>query len=145
MYDVLPSFVLAFHGCDDAVAERVFAGHAALRTSRNEYDWLGHGIYFWENNPGRAWEWAKVLMRRGRPADRPVKKSAVIGAVIDLGHCLNLLDTQFIQRMQVGYKQLQAVHHQAGIPLPINKQVAGSDDLLLRFLDCAVVEMLHSI
>jgi len=63
MYDVLPSFVLGFHGCDEALAERVFAGKATLQASQNDYGWLGHGIYFWENNPERAMDYARLLKR----------------------------------------------------------------------------------
>ncbi|WP_246600218.1 hypothetical protein [Candidimonas humi] len=25
-----------------------------MKPSEQKYDWLGHGIYFWEGNPGRA-------------------------------------------------------------------------------------------
>ena len=42
----LPSFVLGYHGCDAALAEEVLAGREILRPSRNDYDWLGEGIYF---------------------------------------------------------------------------------------------------
>lgn len=54
MYRILPHFVLGYHGCDETVAQAVIAGHARLRPSENSYDWLGHGMYFWENNPARA-------------------------------------------------------------------------------------------
>ena len=54
MYEVLPSFVLGFHGCDRSVGENVLSGKTRLRKSSNDYDWLGNGIYFWENNPQRG-------------------------------------------------------------------------------------------
>ena len=53
------SFVLGYHGCDRKVGEAVLAGKKELKQSKNEHDWLGHGIYFWENNPQRALDWAK--------------------------------------------------------------------------------------
>jgi hypothetical protein len=40
-------FVLAYHGCDLAVGERLLDGDA-FKPSNNDYDWLGPGIYFWE-------------------------------------------------------------------------------------------------
>lgn len=32
-----------------------------MRSSDNDYDWLGPGIYFWENNPKRAIDYAHML------------------------------------------------------------------------------------
>ena len=56
-----------------------------MKPSENTYDWLGHGIYFWEHNYQRALEWAQQSPK--------VEHPAVIGAVIDLGYCLNLTDS----------------------------------------------------
>ena len=75
MYEKLPNLVIGFHGCTKNTHEKVLTFHEELRGSDNSYDWLGNGIYFWENNLVRAWEWAK--RRHGDDA-------AVIGAVIDL-------------------------------------------------------------
>ena len=44
MYD---RTIIAYHGCDRAVAERLLEGHR-FTPSQNDYDWLGRGIYFWE-------------------------------------------------------------------------------------------------
>jgi hypothetical protein len=41
------SFVLGFHGCDHLVAQRVVSGSTELLKSENDYEWLGHGAYFW--------------------------------------------------------------------------------------------------
>ncbi len=144
MYDVLPSFVLGFHGCDETLAERVFAGKTTLKASQNDYDWLGHGIYFWENNPRRALDYAKSLKQFPNRSKTRVNYPAVVGAVIDLGLCLNLLDAQFIRLMKESYKDLRIKHEQSGTELPVNKPVRGTKDLLLRHLDCAVIETLHS-
>ena len=51
--------VLGYHGCDKSVADRVLAGNETLRKSEKPYNWLGHGIYFWEHGPERAFEWAE--------------------------------------------------------------------------------------
>ena len=53
------AFVLGYHGCDMVTGEKVLAGKAHLRSSENDYDWLGSGIYFWENSARRALDWAK--------------------------------------------------------------------------------------
>jgi hypothetical protein len=44
-YEILPSFILGFHGTDKETAERILAGEEHLTASENEYDWLGHGIF----------------------------------------------------------------------------------------------------
>jgi hypothetical protein len=145
VYELLPSFVLGFHGCDRAIAEKVFAGKATLQASVNDYDWLGHGIYFWENNPRRALDYAKLLKRSPRRTKSRIRNPAVIGAVIDLGYCLNLLDAQFIRMARYAYADLKKIKQQAGREMPTNQTVKGGGDLLLRPLDCAVIETLHLI
>jgi hypothetical protein len=45
-------FVLAINGCDGAVVERLIAGES-FEPSDNNYDYLGHGIYFRESDPLR--------------------------------------------------------------------------------------------
>ena len=82
MYSNLPNFVLGFHGCDRAVYEKVINKNERLNPSKNDFDWLGHGVYFWENNPKRAFEYALEMQKR----TGIIKNVAVIGAVIDLGY-----------------------------------------------------------
>ena len=36
-----PTWVLGYHGCDREVGEAVLAGKTVLRTSENDWDWLG--------------------------------------------------------------------------------------------------------
>ena len=145
LYEVLPSFVLGFHGCDASVADKVFAGNSRLRKSENDYDWLGHGIYFWENNPQRALEYAHSIRDRPERTVGTVKSPAVVGAVIDLGRCLNLLDSSGINIVKDGYRHLKATMKESGEPLPKNRVPAGETEYLLRHLDCAVIEFVHTI
>lgn len=53
------NIIIGFHGCEKSIAERVIIGKTDLMPSDNMYDWLGGGIYFWENDPIRAFEFAK--------------------------------------------------------------------------------------
>jgi hypothetical protein len=86
MYASLPNFILGFHGCDQSVADDVINGKTTLVASQNDYDWLGHGIYFWENNPSRALEYAQVLRNNPERNNKSVvKEPAVLGVIIDLG------------------------------------------------------------
>lgn len=47
MYSTRSGLILGFHGCDSSLAQAVVAGNKDLRNSENNYDWLGHGVYFW--------------------------------------------------------------------------------------------------
>ena len=87
LYSRRSNLVIGFHGCDRSVVEKVIVGKTELIASTNDYDWLGSGIYFWENNEERAWQWAKELSKRSNSS---IKTPAVIGAVIDLGYCFDL-------------------------------------------------------
>ena len=75
------TLVLGYHGCEKEVAEKLVAKQKPFKPSTNKYDWLGHGIYFWEDSPQRAFEWATQ--------SKNIENPAVIGAVIDLGVCLS--------------------------------------------------------
>ena len=62
MYSKRSGLILGFHGCDKDVRDKIiFESGIVLEKSDNEYDWLGGGIYFWENNYQRAFEFAKYL------------------------------------------------------------------------------------
>lgn len=64
LYSRRSNLVIGFHGCDKSVVDAVVAGKTDLLSSTNDYDWLGNGIYFWENNEERAWQWAKDLAQK---------------------------------------------------------------------------------
>jgi hypothetical protein len=127
------------------VGEAVLAGKTELQSSNNTYDWLGHGIYFWEHNPTRAVEWAQLAQQRPRANRKKLSEPMAIGAVIDLGLCLNLLDARFLAQLPIAYEQLRALHSELGQPLPENRTLGSSNDPLLRHLDCAVIETLHQL
>lgn len=137
MYSKLPNLVLGFHGCEKKVADSVIRGESELNPSTNDYDWLGSGVYFWEQNYDRAMQWAVDSCRRhggGEPA--------VVGAVIDLGYCLNLTDSHYIDLLKTEYDLMKAEFEMLDLPMPVNK--GRTEDKLLRRLDCAVVEHLHA-
>ncbi|MCM1211582.1 MAG: hypothetical protein NC318_08255 [Blautia sp.] len=145
MYSNLPNLVLAFHGCDEETYKKVLYDHEPLLPSINSYDWLGNGIYFWENNFSRAQEWAESYCERDhkKHPDKEKKKPAVIGAVIALGYCLNLTDYGSASILKNGYDILSYELSLHGKRLPVNKNVGKNSDLLLRELDCAVIQRIH--
>jgi hypothetical protein len=129
------NFVLAYHGCDEAAARGLLDG-APFQASRNDYDWLGSGIYFWEANPQRGLDFARESMKR---RGTKIKRPTVIGAAIDLGTCLDLTTMDGIGMAQIGYRSLVANWTDAGKALPVNQ------DRLRRQLDCAVFQRVHEI
>lgn len=59
-YPAYRRLVNAYHSCDTRVAHDVMDRNGALSPSENDYDWLGHGIYFWEHGPARALKCAAI-------------------------------------------------------------------------------------
>lgn len=132
-----PGLILGFHGTDRSVVEKVVMQIDQLRASNNSWDWIGHGIYFWEYSASRAMEFAQMSSRRKHSS---IKRPAVIGAVLDLGYCLDLLDYGNLAMLKNVYDVVSSEQ----IILPRNRAMSGkTGDLLFRDLDCRVLERLH--
>ena len=138
MYPAKPGLLIGFHGCDETVRDDIIAGVMTLNPSQNKYDWLGNGIYFWENNYERALDYA-----RNPSGKRKFQSPAVLGAVIDLQYCLDLLDTAHLLHVKEAHGKFVQSAKVLGREIPINKLIGNSNDLLIRNLDCAVIESLH--
>jgi hypothetical protein len=140
MYSSLPHFYIGFHGCDKTVADAVVSQQVThLVSSKNQWDWLGSGVYFWEQNYYRALDWAKYLMMNPDmmpEGAKPIETPAAVGAIINLGRCLNLLDGQSIELVQGTYKQIKKIFEAAKFPLPTNKEKAHN-------LDCVVINAVN--
>lgn len=136
------SFVLGYHGCDAELARRAVNHGASLLRSDEDYDWLGPGAYFWESDPQRAWEWANAKVERGR-----YKEPAVLGAVIDLGECLDLLARSNVDLVRDAYADFERTVQASDSIMPRNRNPRGASgpDRLLRYLDCAVIRHLHGL
>ncbi len=140
MYPSKAGLLIGFHGCDKSIRDEIVKGKMPLIASENLYDWLGNGVYFWENNQQRALEFAKELQNLSR---RKIKQPSVLGAAIDMGHCLDLLDTEYLKLISESHSNLSDSFTSLGLTMPVNKTVGNSKDLLLRNLDRAVIENLH--
>jgi hypothetical protein len=97
--------------------------------STNDYDWIGHGVYFWEFAPLRAWQWSR---------DKYGADAAVIEAQIELGYCLDLTDIRFTDPLKAAYEGLREAYARTGAPLPANRRKA-------RCLDCLVINYLCKV
>jgi len=141
MYNTRPGLLIGFHGCDRSRQQELLQNSAIIPKSDKPYDWLGHGMYFWENNFERALQWAKDNKERGDGLNEP----AVIGAVIDLGYCCDLLDDRFIKMISSYYRLMEVEYRSIGKPLPVNKDAKNDEhkDKLMRFRDRATIEFMH--
>lgn len=140
MYSIRSNFLLGFHGCEEDELQKLLSNPDSFKTSKESYDWLGHGMYFWEENPLRAEQWAKQKQRAGK-----LKKPAVIGAVLNLGYCFDLLDAQSISVLKDAFKLFKEESERLSKPIPKNEKhpFEKDSDKTLRYLDCAVIEYTH--
>jgi len=136
------SFVIGYHGCDRKLGMDFVAGVTPIRGNKRKYHWLGHGIYFWEGDQDRAQEWAVEKASRGE-IDDPF----VIGAVIELGLCLDLSARENAPLIQAAHASLSEYYAKAGDPMPVNTKAPKDDrdDKVMRYLDCAVINHLVDI
>jgi hypothetical protein len=131
--------VLAYHGCSLETAQELLGG-SQFQPSNRDYDWLGAGVYFWENDVLRAYRWATEHRRK---FDHP----SVVGAAIELGNCLDLTTQSGITAVKLAYDEFIVMSERNGTPIPENEDPAQhpSGDKILRRLDCAVMNYLYEI
>jgi hypothetical protein len=120
--------VLGYHGTRLDRALEIVATKR-FSPSTNDYDWLGHGVYFWEYAPLRAWQWARK--KYGTDA-------AVVEARIELGYCLDLTDIRYTDSLRTAYEGLREAYIRQGRVLPVNKHKAPR-------LDCLVINYLCDV
>ncbi len=117
--------VTGFHGTTHERAERAVA-EQQLRPSKNKYDWLGHGTYFWEESYSRARQWAE---QKYGPEAR------VVQAKVRLGRCLDMMNTNWAPAVKDAYERVVADYAARGVACPENR---GG----YRVLDCRVMNEL---
>jgi len=109
------------------------------------YHWLGDGIYFWENDPHRALEWA--IEKASRNELKGAGGPFVIGAVIDLGRCLDLHVRENQTLLRKAYKNLSLISKKVGAKIRQNEKAPKDQrkDKVMRYRDCAVINHLNKI
>ena len=131
-----PFQITGFHSCDRELGMRLLNGSDELRPSDNPWDWLGPGIYFWEQNPQRALAYAVDGAEKLQKFSGKIKTPFVIGAIVELGNCLNLIEPNSINIVKEAHGRLLKTIENSSEALPVNK---GAN----RQLDCAVIKFLH--
>jgi hypothetical protein len=121
--------IVGFHGTRLSTALAIVKREQGFTPSTNSDDWLGHGIYFWEHAPKQALWWAERRQKRHNWGE-PV---AVLGSMIRLGNCLDLLEPQNVDLMDDLHDAYVAELTQAGLSPPVNANQH-------KYLDCAVFQ-----
>lgn len=123
--------VLAYFGCDAQVVDRILAGEPLCLSDEN-YAWPGTAMYVWEYGLEYALLFAERQNAKGK-----VQEPAVLGVVLQLGNCFDLLDTRFTSRLARVYPVWREAMRVLGKPVPHNH--GHLPDWNLGHLDCALL------
>jgi hypothetical protein len=133
MYSKKNNLILGFHGCRKEILKDILDQSIQMKPSNNDYDWLGSGMYFWENDLNRAQKWAE---------DKYKEEAAVIGAVLNLGKCLDFLDSTNLVLLEPAYERFKQSFDSAGYTqMPENSSLKDGCPLN-RKLDCAIINLI---
>ncbi|MCL1467726.1 hypothetical protein LAY41_25405 [Argonema galeatum A003/A1] len=100
--------VWGYHGTSAEAAELILREGFSIKPSR--YHWLGDGVYFFQDAPLRAWEWA--FRRYSDPA--------VIRSLIHLDEdCMDLVDIKWFSLIDEMYRLYLARYERTQQPLPV--------------------------
>lgn len=133
-------YVIGYHGCDAAIAERLLIERKTFIISDKEHEWLGQGMYFWENNWRRGMEWAVQKFEKNL-----IRRPAVVGALLDLRNCCDFSDQHYLNLIGSYHQDMKDDRMTRGRSMPVNFAPKGTlpKDIVARNLDCAVVEHMH--
>lgn len=117
--------VVGYHGTRKTLVPSILKD--GFLPSINEYDWLGDGIYFFQDAPNRANMWAINCFG---------DDASVIGAKIDLIDCIDLIDVGWAQFLADVYDSFLTKLKAERLPLP--RQTTGAHRLDRSVLNYAV-------
>ncbi|MBI1929403.1 hypothetical protein HYR99_34805 [Candidatus Poribacteria bacterium] len=117
------AIVYGYHGTSIDSADAIL--QSGFEVSHNDYDWLGKGIYFFQEAPQRAWEWATD--HHSNPA--------VIGALIEINNFIDLLDLGWFEILNESYHLLVDEYTRTRRQVPDQNRESGA-----HRLDCAVID-----
>ncbi|NCB72863.1 MAG: hypothetical protein EOM45_13915 [Clostridia bacterium] len=133
MYSTKNNLILGFHGCKKEILDSILTLQSEMKPSHNDYDWLGSGLYFWENNYERAKQWAE---------EHYGENAAVLGAVFHLGKCLDFLDAAYLRLLKPAYDTLNDAIVTSGYGVLPKNSSNQFGTPTYRKLDCAVINLI---
>jgi len=138
---------IGYHGCDVTVRDGLVSGRLKPTPSNNQYDWLGPGFYLFEGDEERALAFAEAAATAPlrRLTAKPIATPAVVGCVFSVQRCLDMTTKAGRLEFENAYLHFQATNFLSGQGVPMNVPVdPGDEDVLLRSLDRAVFQFIHS-
>jgi hypothetical protein len=127
-----PIRVFGYHGTNRAKADSILSN--GWRVSDNDYDWLGKGVYFFQDAPIRAMQWA---------TQQHLQQGAVIRSLIRLDNCIDLLDIKWFPPLKIVYNSFTKQYQNSNRPLPQQNPMRSK----AHRLDCEffnyTTQMLH--
>lgn len=122
--------VLGHHGTTRERADAIF--DSGFKIKQNHYDWLGHGVYFFERAPVRAKAWAEQ-----RFGDN---EACVVAADIALnGNCWDFGDlpgTKLLEEFFEQYLEEYGINHVESL-----KETFGNRELTCRVINYACTRL----
>lgn len=118
---------IGFHGTDKSGSEGIL--REGFKISRNKYDWLGEGVYFFQDAPVRARKWVE---QRDDPA--------VIGVVINLDGCMDFLDISWYDTLARVFKEYKIACQKNGVTMPLQKAGNHKRDKIVLDLTVKALE-----
>lgn len=106
----LSGLIRGYHGTTKELAE-TYASTGTIPASRKPSNWLGDGVYFWEEGRARAVKWAIA---------RHHADAAVVSARIRPARCVNLFDAEWPPVLTDCYQSLCAYRTDSQLPMPKN-------------------------
>jgi hypothetical protein len=102
--------VIGYHGTRQSLVDKILL--EGFQPSTNPHDWLGNGVYFWQDAPLRAWEWA----------DRHFGSEAtVLVADILLADCMDLIDIGWFAPLRNAFYELLERKERSGERVPAQR------------------------
>jgi hypothetical protein len=117
-----PLYIYGYHGTNQEKASVIV--QTGFNISANDYDWLGTGVYFFQDAPLRAWEWAN---------QRFPENAAVIRSLIRLENCMDLFDIGWFPIIREAYNDFVEEYRKTNQTLPRQ----NPDRSKAHRLDCA--------
>lgn len=103
--------VQAYHGTTQQKAATIIKTRR-IPPSTGSGNWLGDGVYFWENSAFRAMQWAHARYK---------DEAAVVSAELRPGRCLNMFDPEWVPALTRVYHELRDEERAGGAALPRNQ------------------------
>ncbi len=137
-----PIELVGYHGTDMESARQIL--QIGFTPSRNNYDWLGKGVYFWQDAPYRSWNWASERCKENG-GDPAVIRSLV---KIRRDEFMDLLD--YHQDQEPNWSKYfrstyQGLQEETSSRLPPNKRASGYHALDRLVFDTLIEDILKPV